>query len=128
MCELLKNMNQPEKSAMTARRELAWAILGIVVRYVIVPAVVIFASSLLSSINLNLDQLKEKVGEVSRVALQTKMESESYKLVVNKQLELLDYRITLLEGVYGRLYPELLGEHPARPARNASALGKPINQ
>jgi hypothetical protein len=113
---------------MTAKRELAWAILGIVVRYVIVPAVVIFASSLLSSINLNLDQLKEKVGEVSRVALQTKMESESYKLIVNKQLELLDYRITLLEGIYGRLYPELLSEHAARPTRNASALGKPTNK
>lgn len=128
MCELLKNMNQPEKSAMTVKRELAWAILAIVVRYVVVPAVVIFASSLLSSINLNLNQLKEKVGEVSRVALQTKMESESYRLVVNKQLELLDYRITLLEGVYGRLYPELLSEHAARPTGNASSLGKPINK
>ena len=128
MCELLKSMNQPEKSGMTVKRELAWAILGIVVRYVVVPAVVIFASSLLSSINFNLNQLKEKVGEVSRAALQTKMESEGYRKVVDKQLELLDYRITLLEGIYGRLYPELLSEHPARPTGNASSLGKPINK
>lgn len=128
MCELLKSMNQPEKSGTTVRRELAWAILGIVVRYVVVPAVVLFASSLLSSINFNLNQLKEKVGEVSRVALQTKMESEGYRKVVDKQLELLDYRITLLEGIYGRLYPELLSEHTARPTGNASSLGKPINK
>lgn len=128
MSEQPKNMNRPARLGMTDKRELAWLILGIVVRYVIVPSVVIFASSLLSSINTTLSQLSHKVDEVSRLAQQTKADSESYRLVVDKQLEFLDYRITLLEGVYGRIYPELLGEHPARPAGNASPLGKPINK
>lgn len=110
------------------QRELAWAILGIVVRYVIVPAVVIFASTLLSNIKTSLDNLMIKVNDVSRVALQTKVESEAYRQIVDKQLEFLDYRISLLEGVYGRLYPGFLGEHSAGQTANASTLGKPLNQ
>ena len=128
MSEQPKNTNRPARSGMTDKRELAWIILGIVVRYVIVPSIVIFASSLLSSINTTLSQLSQKVDEVSRVAQQTKADSESYRLVVDKQLEFLDYRITLLEGVYGRLYPELLGELPTRPTRDVSSLVKPINK
>lgn len=132
MLEPQKNTSQRGKLAMTVnQKELAWAILAIVVRYVIVPAVVIFASTLLSSINSTLAQLSEKVNEANRLALQTRAESESYRLVVDKQLELLDYRITLLEGVYGRIgrvYPELLGEHTAGPTGNASALGEHTNK
>ena len=104
---------------------------GTIIRYVIVPILLWVASTSLSQVSSELKDLRRMVGEQGRKLDTFQATSDAYKEVIRKELDFLNYRLTLLEnryGDYGQIHPELLSERGSGTKTDVRAVGKPANK
>lgn len=98
-----------------------------IIRYVIVPVLLWWASNSLNTFSTELKDLRQMVGEQGRKLDTFQATSDAYKEVIRKELDFLNYRLTLLEnryGDYGQVHSKLLGERSSGTTTNVNPLGE----
>lgn len=128
MSEQQKNSKTREKSATVGSEfDLPSLIIGKMVRYVVIPCLLFYGNHMLDNITTELKALAKSQAELSTKIDVQRVNSEGYRAVIEKQLELVEYRLAILEESYGKIHTKLFGEWGTRPASNVSALGKSAN-
>lgn len=123
-----KNSKTQERLATTdSGFDLPSLIIGKMVRYVVIPCLLFYGNHLLDNITTELKQLSKAQAEMSTKIDVQRVNSEAYKAVIEKHLELVEYRLSILEESYGKIHTKLFGEWSARPNANAHSLGKSAN-
>ena len=128
MSEQQKNLKTQERLATTdSGFDLPSLIIGKMIRYVVIPCLLFYGNHLLDNITAEIKQLSKSQAEMSTKIDVQRVNSEAYKAVIEKHLELIEYRLTILEESYGKIHTKLFGEWSAGPKPNAHSVGKSAN-
>lgn len=123
-----KNSKTQERLATTdSGFDLPSLIIGKMVRYVVIPCLLFYGNHLLDNITSEIKQLSKAQAEMSTKIDVQRVNSEAYKAVIEKHLELIEYRLAILEESYGKIHTKLFGEWGTGPNSNAHSVGKSAN-
>lgn len=118
MSEQQKNSKIPERSATTvsaANRkraikphiepavDLPSLIIGKAIRYVIIPCLLFYGNHLL-------ENLATEIKSVSKSQTELAIKLDVQQANVEKRLEILEYRLSIMEASYGKIHTKLFGE------------------
>lgn len=128
-------MSEQQKNSKTRERlatadstfDLPSLIIGKMVRYVVIPCLLFYGNHLLDNITAELKQLSKAQSEMSTKIDVQRVNSEAYKAVIEKHLELVEYRLAILEESYGKIHTKLFGEWSSEPIPDAHKMGKSAN-
>ena len=119
MSEQQKNSSRPVKSATTVSEakskrvskrfnseavvDLPSLIIGKIIRYVIIPCLLFYGNHLLENLSSELKTISK-----SQTDLAIKLDVQQAN--VEKRLEIMEYRLSVLEASYGKIHTKLFGE------------------
>lgn len=118
MSEQPKNSKIPERSATTvseAKRkrlikpqleptvDLPSLIIGKLIRYVIIPCLLFYGNHLLENLT---NEMKSISKSQSELAIKLDVQQAN----IEKRLEIMEYRLSVLEASYGKIHTKLFGE------------------
>lgn len=125
MLEQQKNTRLQARSATTGSPiEL---MIGYFIKLIILPLLLFYANALLGRLSDNVADLAKEQANLSAKLDVYKTNAENYKIVVDKELKFLDYRIALLEAEYGKIHTKLFGDWTPDGKRNFDSVGTAAN-
>lgn len=118
MSEQQKNSKIPERSATTVSEanqkrftksqlepavDLPSLIIGKLIRYVVIPYLLFYGNHLL-------ENLATELKSVSKAQTELAIKLDVQQANVEKRLEILEYRLSIMEASYGKIHTKLFGE------------------
>ena len=120
MSEQQKNSSRPVKSATTvseanqkrlskplrsgeAAIDLPSLIIGKMIRYVIIPCLLFYGNHLLENLT---NEMKSSSKSQSELSIKLDVQQAN----IEKRLEIMEYRLSVLEASYGKIHTKLFGE------------------
>lgn len=125
MLEQQKNTRLQARSATTGSQlEL---MISYFIKLIILPLLLFYANSMLNELSDNVKTLAKEQASLSAKLDVYKTSAEDYKIVIDKELKFLDYRIALLESEYGKIHTKLFGDWTPDGKRNFNSMGSTSN-
>lgn len=130
MSEQRKNLSQLAKLAMGDKAEAKLAsevkidtpslLIGSFIRYIIVPCLLFYGNNILDNMSSEIKSIRQAQADLSTKLDVAQANSESYKQIVEKQMELIEYRLKILEDSYGKIHSKLFSEWATEPKQTVN--------
>lgn len=124
-------LEQQKSTRLQARSATTGSQLELMISYfiklIILPLLLFYANAILNELSDNVKTLAKEQASLSAKLDVYKTNAEDYKLVMDKELKFLDYRIALLEAAYGKIHTKLFGDWVPDGKRNFDSMGSTSN-
>lgn len=124
-------LEQPKNTRLLARSGTTGSQYELLISYfiklIILPFLLFYANTTLTDLSDNVKELTKEQASLSAKLDVYKTNAEDYKIVIDKELKFLDYRISILESEYGKIHSKLYGDWTPERKRNTNSVGAEIN-
>lgn len=97
------NRKRPTKSHPEPTVDLPSLIIGNLIRYVVIPCMIFYGNHLL-------ENLATELKSVSKSQTELAIKLDVQQANIEKRLEIMEYRLSVLEASYGKIHTKLFGE------------------